>query len=165
MLKWVLIQAKFKKNSYFVPLGSGPKGESIHTYICIHPPLRGLQCPNLTTRCGPRRMSINPYVHPPRASNVQIWSLRPISNPRGSPKSKSGQIWTSGTLGSWVRGGPQRPDMGLWGQICTLDTPGGRMDGWMDRFSPVLYRTSSPSGPLPCFYLTLHTRHLLTNIN
>ena len=133
---------------------------TIFTTLCFV-----MQSPNLTTRCGPRRMSINPYVHPPRASNVQIWSLRPISNPRGSPKSKSGQIWTSGTLGSWVRGGPQRPDMGLWGQICTLDTPGGRMDGWMDRFSPVLYRTSSPSGPLPCFYLTLHTRHLLTNIN
>ena len=52
---------------------------------------------------------------------------------------------------------PPSQALNLWGQISGLRGPGGngRRNERMNESPPVFYRTSSPSGPLPCF-LSLH---------
>ena len=61
---------------------------------------------------------------------------------------------------------PRPPSLGPTGpSLVKAGRMDGRTNGRMDGrtgIPPVFYRTSSPSGPLPCFHSNLHTNHLST---
>ena len=77
--------------------------------------------------------------------SIRLWGGRGSLGGEGAWKAG---VWGAGGL---EPGGMGRMDVSLFGQ--TFVHSDGQMDGW--KFPPLFYRTSAPSGPLPCLNFSI----------